>query len=370
MANRRTEHCSRLRREAGFTVVELLVTISIVSLLVAITSPAIQSARESARRIECKSNLKQLGMACIGHHDVHGHFPTGGWGWCWVGDADRGFGKNQPGGWVFNLLPYVEEYPLYDGTTDGDPNLMTRKQRRGAKLIVETPLKIINCPSRRPNVPYPLTSSFSGNDGFFNAVTPSVAGRSDYAINSGHIYNEWGKNIFGRGPRGYDEADSWTINKFWGGDQPAFINKVPGSFAMTGISYERSEVAIRQITDGLSNTYLVGEKFVPYREYLTGGNLGDNETWCTGFNNDNYRKSSRFVDEEILEARPIPDTDLISAEGEARFGSAHPTVWNVVLCDGSVKEMSYSIDWQVHRDLGNRLDGNMTESASESLSSL
>jgi len=127
---------------------------------------------------------------------------------------------------------------------------------------------------------------------------------------------------------------------------------------MTGISLERSKISIQQITDGISKTYLVGERYIPAADYETGLSIGDNETWCTGFNNDNYRKTGRFDGGEIVELLPIPDSELGAKEPNGRFGSAHPDGWNASFCDGSVRTIRYDIDWRVHRDVGSRMDGN------------
>jgi prepilin-type N-terminal cleavage/methylation domain-containing protein len=349
----------RLSSRIGFTLVELLVVTAIIGVLVALLLPAIQTAREAARRAQCMNNLKQISLAALNHLDAQGHFPSGGWGWYWVGDPDRGFGKDQPGGWIFNLLPYCEENSgLHDLAADGQPNRLTRVQRVGAAQVVQSPLNIVNCPSRRQTKTFPLVPNEWGELGFFNSITPDTAGRSDYAANSGHVYCEWPYPVLGRGPKDYDDADVWSSNQIWGSEQPRLLVATSAQIhTMTGISYERSTVGVSRVLDGLSKTYLAGERYVPAAQYETGQDLGDNETWCTGFNNDNYRKTGRLKDGEIHESAPMPDWESGFEEPTGRFGAAHASGWNAAFCDGSVRGMSYGIDWRVHRDLGNRMDG-------------
>ncbi|TWT90492.1 hypothetical protein Mal64_08830 [Pseudobythopirellula maris] len=347
------------RINCGFTLVELLVVIAIIGILVALLLPAVQAAREAARRNQCKSQLKQLALGSLNHHDVQGFFQSGGWGWGYVGDPDFGFGEDQPGGWVFSTLPFVEEQQLYDLSGNGAIHDATgrrpdRTQLEFATEVVQSIVSITNCPTRRQPILYPR------NDGagtLRNARTPLDTSRMDYAMNSGHAYNEFPDgSAFQAGPATYASADINTYNAQV--DQELKREGPNGSPLYSGISFGRSEISLRKITDGTSHTYLIGEKALPVANYSNGADRGDNETWCTGFNNDNFRKTGRLVGGEIVEATPVSDTNT-AAENHGRFGSAHPGVWLAALCDGSVHAVSFDIDWQIHRDLGNRTDGNV-----------
>src|SRR3954468_2355351 len=101
------------RAKRGFTLIELLVVIAIIAILIGLLLPAVQKVREAAARMQCSNNLKQMGIAMHSCHDANGYFPTGGWGWNWMGDPTRGSGKSQPGGWIFSILPYVEQDNVY-----------------------------------------------------------------------------------------------------------------------------------------------------------------------------------------------------------------------------------------------------------------
>src|SRR5215475_14850341 len=101
-------------KASAFTLVELLVVIAIIGILIALLLPAVQAAREAARRSQCRNNLKQLGLGAQNHLSTQKTFPSGGWGFSWVGDPDRGYGVQQPGGWTFSLLAFIEEQQIHD----------------------------------------------------------------------------------------------------------------------------------------------------------------------------------------------------------------------------------------------------------------
>lgn len=332
---------SPLRR--AFTLVELLVVIAIIGVLVALLLPAVQAARESARRQQCSNNLKNTALAAQNHHDSHQIFPTGGWGWFWVGDADRGFDESQPGGWIYNLLPYMEQPALHGMAGDGQRDTISQAQKDGARKVIKSPVSIIRCPSRRIQLTYPKPvdgSFYAHNAGSALSGEVVVAGRSDYAVNCGdRNVNETG--TFPSGTSDYTAANNF---KTWPTDTMGRI--IPsGLDSLTGVSFQRSLVGIKHLTDGTNSTYLAGEKYLNPIHYETGEDSGDNETWCTGFNNDNFRSAFNL---------PKPDQAGLSSSTD--FGSAHPAGWFVAWCDGHVTMETYDIDQRVHRSNANRAD--------------
>ncbi len=165
----------------AFTLVELLVVIAIIGILVAVLLPAIQAAREAARRAQCRNNLKQLGLAANNYMSANKYYPTGGWGWGWAGDPNYGAGKMQPGGWMYQLLPFIEENQVWSlgkglqGTARGN----------AIKKAIETPIAIFFCPSRRNAQTVPLTSSLYKQMEIYGVGPPSVIARNDYVSCSG-----------------------------------------------------------------------------------------------------------------------------------------------------------------------------------------
>lgn len=331
------------QRRLAFTLVELLVVIAIIGVLIALLLPAVQAAREAARRTQCQNNLRQLGLAALNHESAIGHLPTGGWGTKWVGDPDLGFGEMQPGGWLYNILPYIEESNFYDLASDGKPNVVTTQQREGAKICVESPVSMINCPSRRSNTTFAIADVWYG--GAYlpeNAGVCRQAGRSDYAANGGDAGLD-----HGTGPPNLQFA------------LDGHYSKLIKEANFTGVIFWGSEIKLAQITDGTSNTYLAGEKYMNPDHYETGLSGADNETWCTGWNNDNYRVSAAVSASGIPDYYP-PLGDTPGFTSVFRFGSAHPSTFHVAFCDGSTQALSFEISPELHRRYSNRDDGLIT----------
>jgi prepilin-type N-terminal cleavage/methylation domain-containing protein len=350
----KARECDRFVR--GFTLVELLVVIAIIGILVALLLPAIQAAREAARRSTCVSQLKQLSLGCLNHHDAQHFFPSCGWGWGSVGDPDRGHGLDQPGGWIYNILPFIEEDAVHDLGSDGDEFNITAQQEKGATDCLEQPIAIINCPTRRQ--PGAKTVDPAKNYNNAEERDPRVAGKSDYAINSGTYYAQHNPGPAYSG--NYGGASGFTG---WIQDD-SVVKQFPDR--LDGISYQRSRVKIARITDGTSQTLLLGEKFVPPSQYdawqQSASYDADNETWCTGWNNDNSRAVKFNVLTKVVYG-PLQDTDELTGVVNAsdRFGSAHVAVWNAAFCDGSVHAISFDADGEVLRKLASRLDGQVVE---------
>ena len=318
-------------RRHGFTLVEILVVIAIIGVLVALLLPAVQAAREAARRSICTNHLKQIGLATLNHVDAQKSFPTSGWTYMWIGDPDRGFDRRQPGGWIYNILPYLEQTELHQLGAGAPPQSAERK--KAAAIRLQTPLAVYNCPSRRdPGLFH--TWLYAPN---YSDTVIGVA-RSDYAISSGH------STEYGAGPTSLDEGDSPEWAQIFAG-----VRRIA-----TGISYCGGAARLREVTDGLSKTYMAGEKKICTDNYTNGVNNNDNENMYMGNNADiNCYSSSPFGPN--IDLPPNPDRPGDDSIG--MWGSAHVDTFIMVFCDGSVHAMSYEIDGTLHRNLGHRNDG-------------
>jgi prepilin-type N-terminal cleavage/methylation domain-containing protein len=372
-------------RRTAFTLVELLVVIAIIGVLVALLLPAIQAAREAARRAQCQNNLKQIGLGALNHESTHKFYPTGGWSYDWGPDPDRGFGERQPGGWMYNLLPFIEQQNLHQlgsGTAFGS----SARQEALTRLFTSY-VAGYRCPTRdRNQTPITPWNATVKNVGTWPTNLGSTQGlfAGDYAANSGQSMRTDGDGWFTGAPNAltgdYSGAETAALNKLK--DAPKDFCQTPTSgtelnrarFCQDGIIFSQSEVTVQQVEDGTSNTYLIGEKHINPNEYNGGTDINTaqlsimtNQAAYCGYEWDNQRRAwNPILDLVSNQENYQPRLDNPSlGDGEFHlFGSAHPSGFFMVFCDGSVRAISYDVDPFTHSYLASRLDGKVVDSSS------
>lgn len=340
----------------GFTLVELLVVITIIGILMALVMPAMNAAREIARQAICRNNVKSLAQACLAHEATNGTLPSGGWATCWAGDPDRGVGGTQGAGWLYAILPQLDMGPLYMmGTGDNE-----RTQ------VVKTAVKVFHCPTKRESIPLPGST---WGHGFGNARDEGIFGKNDYAGNGGDSQNV---NSFPGGRQCVNllTTDDWINAASKGGEQMDYIPEFPGYEKTSvkvsnGVIQRRLGISSGWITDGPAQTYLLGEKYIPPDLYLTGEFESDDQGWNTGFDQDTIRFTWNDPNKKYFQGidsgaqskiKPMQDREQYRSPNLA-FGSAHMGIFIMAMCDGSAHTINYDIDPLVHAKLGIRNDG-------------
>ncbi len=210
-----------LRRRA-FTLIELLVVIAIIAILIALLLPAVQQAREAARRTQCKNNMKQLGLALHNYHDTHNALPPG----CLAIPNAAGTAPDRTrGGWGWNafVLPYVDQGPLYNQLNPNGDNFPTNT----AGHLVQTSLTMMVCPSDAS----PAVNTYGG----FADVNQNGMGKSNYPAVSGAVSVE---------------TNQWAAN----------VIAASGGNAVAGMFNYNSATKFRDVTDGMSNTFACAER--------------------------------------------------------------------------------------------------------------
>jgi prepilin-type N-terminal cleavage/methylation domain-containing protein len=329
----------RCVRPGGFTLVELLVVIAIIGILVALLLPAIQAAREAARRNQCLNNLKQIGLAFINFESSQKQLPSGGWGYLWTGDPDMGTGERQPGGWAYTLLPYLEDSAVYNI----GKGLNATQRKEALVQQQQTPIPSFYCPSRRP------VGLSLGQQQPINAdpAPGFMVAKSDYAANGGSLCPEdsiptyWFKGPELSCRETYPNC-TWTEGATRKYTREALTT---GPNAMDGIVIPRFPVKLRQVTDGTSKTLLCGEKYM-YTAWYASTDVdvaSDNNAFFQGYDMDVVRWMNTCNATTEKNYSPQPDTEQ-SSDYTRKFGSAHSGVFNAVLCDGSCQALAYDVD--------------------------
>lgn len=362
-------------RRRGLTLVELLVVIAIIGVLVSMLLPAVQSAREAGRGIQCVNQMKQLGLAIHQHVDARKVFPTGGdTPWPFVEDYVRDgriAGPRQQGlSWAYQILPYFEEGAVQQATTTYE--------------VMQTPLPMLVCPSRRDSAAISRDEGYPGaygqvvalarDAGVPNVGSSVVAALTDYAA----------ATPCGLLPLDETEGQEVELGALPGGEWPfpelrrhalfqGAIWRVSGDRAWNGVivrtpwdcaagffgrcqpqlSHKPANVTgvigFNHVTDGASKTMMLGEKLVGWWAY-GGGNASDDRGWSDGWDYDTIRTT-------CLPPKRDADVGLFDSGDVREFGAAHPGGINTVYTDGSVHRVAYDIDPIVFNLLGDRRDG-------------
>jgi prepilin-type N-terminal cleavage/methylation domain-containing protein/prepilin-type processing-associated H-X9-DG protein len=301
----------------AFTLVELLVVIAIIGVLVALLLPAVQAAREAARRMRCQNNLKQIGLASHSHHDATGELP-------------RAFSPTTGLSWHVNILPYIEQQNLYnqfDTTTANNTHTAPNRNDPYGLVIVPT-YQCTSCPVKRQAFGAP--NNTNGPSDLIPANTGSPAAIPHY----------YGVN----GPRG--------------GNYPVGTGLHEGVPAATsGIFQRDGTIRMARITDGTSNTLMVAE--MSWVSLLYGTRF---RTWVRG--GDEYSGIIAGRPSFVVSCRNITNpinaifnANLIVPYNDVPFGSMHSGGMNVCLGDGSVRFLSQNLSMIAYRALASRDEG-------------
>ncbi len=322
---------SMLNRRDAFTLVELLVVIAIIGILVALLLPAIQAAREAARRAQCQSNLKNIGLALQNYHTAKNRFPKG--------FVCTGSGAIEAWAWSTFLLPYLEEQAIYDRMRPAEEWIQpVDKNRTGKRNLadmlsagelapLQTPLAIFRCPS--DSTPALIPVNGKGN------VDPALPRTTDTGTWERHFYGMYAPDPFQPSTSNYvgslgtidAECDGGLLGGQWVIDTPRCNN--------TGVFFGNSAISMKQITDGTSKTFAVGErdKFCLAATWIGVRNPFGPEMW-----------SSRWALGHTYFKLNYPITGGHDTCTEA-FSSAHPGGGYFAFCDGSVHFVSDDIDF-------------------------
>ena len=349
------------RSALGFTLVELLVVIAIIATLIGLLLPAVQSAREAARRTQCKNKLRQIGLAILNVENAVKTFPTSGiepWpNLEWYSAGGKAWGPGRQGlSWAFQILPYLEENAV--------SNLARTDQVGGS------PISLYFCPTRRN----PTSNTMGGVTYWlmdYASVQPGPS-RSESAMHDQYLQLATGGIGLQTTVGCRDAVAFWGVNDESNNYGPEPRSRLAGSYlGFKGVIVRSSYLVTAQgakpvllgydspvkvsgIKDGTSKTLMVFEKrlLTPYNQGVSVSidKEGDDRGWSDGHDLD-VARSTLCVPYQDSSARVQNQRSAFTA------GSAHAAGLNAVLADGSVTTLEYGIDIQIFNRLGHRDDG-------------
>lgn len=306
-------------RRLAFTLVELLVVIAIIGVLVALLLPAVQAARESARRMSCTSNVRQIGIAMHNFHDVNGTFPPGG--------ITNGVCCSTQSGptWTIFLLPYIEQQALYDRYDQTQAN-----EHNNNSFVRSQFVKSYSCPDDALIKKTLIPASGPGNTVAAQYMTGSYRAMAGVTDGLGWFDAECGR-IYPLSQRGVLHSMS----------DAKYPTPYPSGYSAPPYGRER----IANITDGTSNTLMVGE-------YYTGPKSSPTRTTFWAYTYTSFNLSEVVLPPQTRQlyadfdrcVNSCPTCVGTSNPCKRAWGSFHPNIVNFVMADGSVRPISTNID--------------------------
>jgi prepilin-type N-terminal cleavage/methylation domain-containing protein/prepilin-type processing-associated H-X9-DG protein len=305
----------------GFTLVELLVVIAIIGVMVGLLLPAVQAAREAARRMSCSNNLKQIGLAFHNYADVHKRFPAG-----YAADIQGVQDSRERSLWAWGtfILPYVEQGTLYEQLNPSQVKLHQHLTTAAGLQLLQTPIATYRCPSDTG----PVLNNFDDSQ-----YVPDSGGANEY---NRHVTSD-GTNRIAITLASYvmvaNTSDSTTPLVNFGTIEPR------------GVGWQNSRVGFRDITDGTSNTLMVGERSWRVKNLTVGSAnaLGFSAETCAPGTSWSVKSGQLAV--LGIGYDGINWTANNRQHQTRGFFSNHPGGVQFALCDGSVRFISENIDY-------------------------